>query len=112
MHACTVRARHPPRQGHVSQRKLFFGGLGPETTDASLLKAAVRYGKVQEAVVVRTDGGKSRGFGFVTCARVPHRTRAKAKAKAKAGARARARTRAQAQAGPRPRPGCGAGVGA
>ena len=53
-------------QGHVSQRKLFFGGLGPETTDASLLKAAVRYGKVQEAVVVRTDGGKSRGFGFVT----------------------------------------------
>ena len=72
MHACTVRARHPPRQGHVSQRKLFFGGLGPETTDASLLKAAVRYGKVQEAVVVRTDGGKSRGFGFVTCARAPH----------------------------------------
>merc|ERR1740117_2848440 len=60
-------------QGHISQRKLFFGGLGPETTDASLLKAAVRYGKVQEAVVVRTDGGKSRGFGFVTCARVPHR---------------------------------------
>jgi len=53
-------------QGHISQRKLFFGGLGPETTDASLLKAAVRYGKVQEAVVVRTDGGKSRGFGFVT----------------------------------------------
>ena len=72
MHACTVRARHPPRQGHVSQRKLFFGGLGPETTDASLLKAAVRYGKVQEAVVVRTDGGKSRGFGFVTCARATH----------------------------------------
>ena len=53
-------------QGHISQRKIFFGGLGPETTDASLLKAAVRYGKVQEAVVVRTDGGKSRGFGFVT----------------------------------------------
>ena len=54
-------------QGHISQRKLFVGGLAPETTDASLLKAAVRYGKVQEAVVVRTDGGKSRGFGFVTC---------------------------------------------
>ena len=53
-------------KGHVTQRKLFVGGLSFDTTDASLLKAAARYGKIQEAVVVRTDGGKSRGFGFVT----------------------------------------------
>ena len=52
--------------GLYPQRKVFFGGLSFDTTDASLLKAAVRYGKVQEATVVRTDGGKSRGFGFVT----------------------------------------------
>jgi len=46
--------------------KLFIGGLAHEIDDAALLKAFARYGKVQEASVVRAEGGKSRGFGFVT----------------------------------------------
>jgi len=53
-------------RSRISSTKIFIGGLSFDTTDASLLKAASRYGKVQESTVVRTDGGKSRGFGFAT----------------------------------------------
>lgn len=51
---------------HISQRKLFVGGLSFTTDDASLLKNFSRYGKVQEAKVIFTADGKPRGFGFVT----------------------------------------------
>jgi len=51
-----------------STRTLFIGGVPRGTKDAELLKAFVRYGKVQEASVARVDGqmNKTRGFGFVT----------------------------------------------
>ena len=62
--ATTSRA-DPVRLGKPCS-KLFVGGLPAELDDAALLKAFSRYGKVQEASVVRGEGGKSRGFGFVT----------------------------------------------
>lgn len=37
-------------KGHISQRKLFVGGLPYTIDDASLTKLFSRYGKVQEAV--------------------------------------------------------------
>ena len=43
-----------------------MAGLSSTTDDAVLLKFFARYGKVQEAHVVRNDSGGSRGFGFVT----------------------------------------------
>jgi hypothetical protein len=46
--------------------KLFVAGLPYDLDDAGLIKAFSRYGKVQEASVARGEGGKSRGFGFVT----------------------------------------------
>jgi hypothetical protein len=46
--------------------KLFVAGLPYDLDDAGLIKAFSRYGKVQEASVARAEGGKSRGFGFVT----------------------------------------------
>ncbi|KAL1499966.1 hypothetical protein AB1Y20_012646 [Prymnesium parvum] len=53
-------------KGHISQRKLFIGGLPFSSTDASLTKFFSRFGKVQEAVAVTSESGKPRGFGFVT----------------------------------------------
>ena len=46
--------------------KIFVGGLSHATDDAGLVKFFARYGKVQEATVVRNEAGGSRGFGFVT----------------------------------------------
>lgn len=53
-------------RNHISQRKLFVGGVPYSMNDTSFLKFFSRYGKVQEATVAVTDGGKPRGFGFVT----------------------------------------------
>lgn len=47
-------------------KKLFVAGLPYDLDEAGLLKAFVKFGKVQEAAVVRGEGGKPRGFGFVT----------------------------------------------
>ena len=54
------------RPGGGDARKLFVGGLSHATDEASLTKFFARFGKVQECHVARTEGGKHRGFGFVT----------------------------------------------
>ncbi|ETI25864.1 hypothetical protein G647_02641 [Cladophialophora carrionii CBS 160.54] len=46
--------------------KLFIGGLAWHTTDETLHEGFQRFGKVEEAVVVKDrDTNRSRGFGFV-----------------------------------------------
>ncbi|KAJ9616163.1 uncharacterized protein PV06_00791 [Exophiala oligosperma] len=46
--------------------KLFIGGLAWHTTDETLNEGFQRFGKVEEAVVVKDrDTNRSRGFGFV-----------------------------------------------
>ncbi|KIX01723.1 uncharacterized protein Z518_09449 [Rhinocladiella mackenziei CBS 650.93] len=46
--------------------KLFIGGLAWHTTDETLYEGFQRFGKVEEAVVVKDrDTNRSRGFGFV-----------------------------------------------
>jgi cold-inducible RNA-binding protein len=48
-------------------KKLFVGGLSWATNDESLRKAFESYGEISEAkVITERDGGRSRGFGFVT----------------------------------------------
>lgn len=52
----------PPRS-----KKIFVGGLAPETDDAQLKSHFEQYGVVMEALVmVDHNSGRSRGFGFVT----------------------------------------------
>mmetsp|Transcript_4577 Transcript_4577/g.7725 ORF Transcript_4577/g.7725 Transcript_4577/m.7725 type:complete len:302 (+) Transcript_4577:27-932(+) len=68
----TTEAAHSSKQLHNRQagkhpvKKMFVGGLDYATTDATLVKFFARFGKVQEATVVRAEDGRSRGFGFVT----------------------------------------------
>ena len=62
--AAKAGAQKPPKGGDA--RKLFVGGLSHATDEASLTKFFARFGKVQECHVARTEGGKHRGFGFVT----------------------------------------------
>ncbi|NXW49589.1 RBM38 protein, partial [Nyctiprogne leucopyga] len=52
----------------------FVGGLPYHTTDSSLRKYFEVFGDIEEAVVI-TDRqtGKSRGYGFVSAAPLPHR---------------------------------------
>ncbi|OAP63547.1 hypothetical protein AYL99_02774 [Fonsecaea erecta] len=46
--------------------KLFIGGLAWHTTDETLHEGFQKFGKVEEAVVVKDrDTNRSRGFGFV-----------------------------------------------
>ncbi|KAG2482743.1 hypothetical protein HYH03_018337 [Edaphochlamys debaryana] len=48
-------------------KKIFVGGLAPETDDAQLKAYFEQYGVVVEALVmVDHNSGRSRGFGFVT----------------------------------------------
>lgn len=72
------RSRSPSRGAgakmHTTQKdttytKIFVGGLPYHTTDASLRKYFEVFGEIEEAVVI-TDRqtGKSRGYGFVSCA--------------------------------------------
>ncbi|KAJ8448517.1 hypothetical protein Cgig2_012161 [Carnegiea gigantea] len=50
-----------------AQRKLYVGGLSPETTTAMLLNFFMRHGEIEEgSVAYDKDTNKSRGFGFVT----------------------------------------------
>lgn len=56
----------PTAAANVNQKKVFVGGLPYDMDDAALVKFFMRYGKVQEATVVKDEGGKPRGFGFVT----------------------------------------------
>lgn len=52
-------------------RKLFVGSLSWQTTDSDLRTAFESYGEITEAkVITERDTGRSRGFGFVTFARV------------------------------------------
>jgi len=46
--------------------KLFIGGLAWHTTDETLRQGFEKYGKIEEAIVVKDrDTNRSRGFGFV-----------------------------------------------
>lgn len=58
-------------QKDTTYTKIFVGGLPYHTTDASLRKYFEVFGEIEEAVVI-TDRqtGKSRGYGFVSCADV------------------------------------------
>ncbi|GMH29358.1 hypothetical protein Nepgr_031201 [Nepenthes gracilis] len=50
-----------------AQRKLYIGGLSPETTSEMLLNFFGRHGEIEEgSVAYDKDTNKSRGFGFVT----------------------------------------------
>lgn len=50
-----------------AQRKLYIGGLSPETTSEMLLIFFSRHGEIDEgSVAYDKDTNKSRGFGFVT----------------------------------------------
>lgn len=50
-----------------AQRKLYVGGLSPETTTEMLLNFFIRHGEIEEgSVAYDKDTNKSRGFGFVT----------------------------------------------
>jgi hypothetical protein len=47
-----------------TERKIFVGGLSPETTEESLAEYFSQFGAVSDAKVIR-DGEKSKGFAFV-----------------------------------------------
>jgi hypothetical protein len=50
----------------VEMSKLFIGGLAWHTTDEALRQGFERYGRIDEAIVVKDrDTNRSRGFGFV-----------------------------------------------
>ncbi|KAL2480555.1 UBP1-associated protein 2C [Abeliophyllum distichum] len=50
-----------------AQRKLYIGGLSPETTSEMLLSFFGRHGDIEEgSVAYDKETNKSRGFGFVT----------------------------------------------
>ncbi|XP_073156170.1 UBP1-associated protein 2C-like [Henckelia pumila] len=50
-----------------AQRKLYVGGLSPETSSEMLLSYFGRHGEIEEgSVAYDKDSNKSRGFGFVT----------------------------------------------
>ncbi|XP_041998876.1 UBP1-associated protein 2C-like [Salvia splendens] len=50
-----------------AQRKLYVGGLSPETTSEMLLAFFSRHGDIEEgSVAYEKETNKSRGFGFVT----------------------------------------------
>ncbi|PSS01837.1 UBP1-associated protein like [Actinidia chinensis var. chinensis] len=54
----------PPDQ---AQRKLYIGGLSPDTTSEMLLFFFGRHGEIEEgSVAYDKDTNKSRGFGFIT----------------------------------------------
>ncbi len=54
-----------------SDRTIFVAGLGTEFTNEQLLEAARKYGEVEEAhLSINPKFGTSRGYGFVTFAKV------------------------------------------
>ncbi|KAL3315467.1 hypothetical protein Ciccas_005897 [Cichlidogyrus casuarinus] len=51
----------------VQDRKLFIGGLSPQTDDNALKSYYSRWGEIVDVVVMKDNStGRSRGFGFVT----------------------------------------------
>jgi RNA recognition motif-containing protein len=51
-------------------RKVFVGGLLPETTNAEFADYFSQYGQIDDSIVMKDRGsGKARGFGFVTFAK-------------------------------------------
>ena len=51
------------------ERKLFLGGLSPETVEKDLRKHFIQFGQIVDVQVMRDRAsGTSRGFGFVTFA--------------------------------------------
>lgn len=54
-----------------ANRKLYIGGLSPETTNEMLLNFFSRHGEIEEgSVAYDKETNKSRGFGFVTYKKV------------------------------------------
>lgn len=53
-------------EGQFHLRKIYVGGLAGKTTSKQLREYFAQSGPVANAVVVRSLGGRSRGFGYVT----------------------------------------------
>eukprot|EP00890_Picochlorum_soloecismus_P001159 jgi/Picsp_1/2043/NSC_05508-R1_heterogeneous nuclearribonucleoprotein a2 len=56
-----------PQESKAKARKIFVGGLAPETSEDDLEKYFSQYGQVVETQIMLDHlSGRSRGFGFVT----------------------------------------------
>ncbi|KAM3308230.1 heterogeneous nuclear ribonucleoprotein A0-like [Capsicum chacoense] len=49
-------------------KKLFVGGIAPETTEESLMKYFSQFGEITDSVIISNKRGSPRGYGFVTYA--------------------------------------------
>lgn len=47
-------------------KKLFIGNLDWNTSQEDLQAAFAAHGEVEEAIIIRDQAGRSKGFGFVT----------------------------------------------
>ena len=47
-------------------KKLFIGSLDWNTTEEELNSLFSKCGEVEEAIIIKEPGGRSKGFGFVT----------------------------------------------
>lgn len=47
-------------------KKLFVGNLDWNTSQEDLQAAFAAHGEVEEAIIIRDQAGRSKGFGFVT----------------------------------------------
>ena len=67
------KPRYPEKKDPPSDRKIFVGGVGQETTEEDVRSYFERFGRVESAILLsrfesnrnRSDRGH-RGFGFVT----------------------------------------------
>ncbi|KAI7729456.1 hypothetical protein M8C21_020363 [Ambrosia artemisiifolia] len=69
MAVCTLACEGVPTTSSTdqAQRKLYIGGLSPETTSEMLLLFFKKHGDIEEgSVAYDKETNKSRGFGFVT----------------------------------------------
>ncbi|KDD74087.1 hypothetical protein H632_c1582p0, partial [Helicosporidium sp. ATCC 50920] len=58
-----------PQEQKPKARKIFVGGLSPETTEEAFKEYFTQYGTVVEAQIMQDHmSGRSRGFGFITFA--------------------------------------------
>jgi len=58
--------KHPKRQHRSSNHKIFVGGVSLYTTDEDFHDCFEEYGEIADFVIMKTPGGKPRGFGFVS----------------------------------------------